>query len=127
LRLLLDTHILLWTVLGDERLPSRAAALIREADLLYFSAVTIWEVAIKSGRRQSDFSLDPCLLRRRLLTTGYVELGVTGLHAAAAARLPDLHKDPFDRLLAAQAMEEELVLVTADVKLAGYPGRIARV
>ncbi len=128
MRLLLDTHILLWAALEDERLPSRAAAMIQDgANTLHFSAVTIWEVAIKSSRRREDFRLDPLLLRRRLLANDYAEVSVTGEHAAAVARLPPLHKDPFDRLLAAQASEEGMLLVTADATLASYPGPIQRV
>ena len=125
MRLLLDTHILLWAVLEDERLSPRAAAMIQEAaNTLHFSAVTIWEVAIKTSRRRTDFRLDPLLLRRQLLDNDYAELSVTGQHAAAVARLPDLHKDPFDRLLVAQASEEGMLLVTADATLASYPGPI---
>ena len=128
MRLLLDTRILLWAVLEDERLPPRAAAMIQDpANTLHFSAVTIWEVAIKTSRRRADFRLDPLLLRRQLLDNDYAELSVSGEHAAAVARLPDLHKDPFDRLLAAQASEEGMLLVTADAKLASYPGPIQRV
>ena len=128
MRLLLDTHILLWAVLEDERLPPRAAAMIQDgANTLHFSAVTIWEVAIKTSRRRADFLLDPVLLRRQLLDNDYAELNVTGLHAAAVARLPDLHKDPFHRLLVAQASEEGMLLVTADATLASYPGPIQRV
>ena len=97
------------------------------ANTLHFSAVTIWEVAIKTSRRRADFRLDPLLLRRQLLDNDYAELSVTGEHAAAVARLPDLHKDPFDRLLAAQASEEGMLLVTADAKLASNPGPIPRV
>ncbi len=128
MRLLLDTHILLWAVLEDQRLPPRAAAMIKDgSNTLHFSAVTIWEVAIKTSRRRADFRLDPLLLRRQLLDNDYAELSVTGEHAAAVARLPDLHKDPFDRLLAAQASEEGMLLVTADATLASYPGPIQRV
>ena len=128
MRLLLDTHILLWAVLEDERLPPRAAAMIQDgANTLHFSAVTIWEVAIKTSRRRTDFRLDPLHLRRQLLDNDYAELSVTGEHAAAVARLPNLHKDPFDRLLAAQALEEDMLLVTADATLASYPGPIQRV
>ena len=97
------------------------------ANTLHFSAVTILEVAIKTSRRRAYFRLDPLLLRRQLLDNDYAEVSVTGQHAAAVARLPDLHKDPFDRLLAAQASEEGMLLVTADAMLASYPGPIQRV
>ena len=89
-----------------------------------FSAASIWEVAIKNGLGRADFSVDPRVLRRGLLEHGYVELPVTGAHAAAVDVLPDIHRDPFDRLLIAQAHAEGLTLLTADRVIGRYPGPI---
>ena len=128
MKLLLDTHLLLWATLNNERLPSRAAAMIQDVgNTPHFSAVAIWEIAIKSSLKRESFRLEPLSLRRQLLEADYVELTVTGKHAAAVARLPNLHKDPFDRLLVAQALEEDMLLLTSDAKLATYPGPIQRV
>ena len=85
---------------------------------------SLWEVAIKSGLGRADFSVDPSLLRRGLLENGYTELTVTGAHAVAVHGLPPIHKDPFDRLLAAQALIEGVTLVTMDEAVGRYPGPI---
>jgi PIN domain nuclease of toxin-antitoxin system len=129
-RLLLDTHLLLWAAEGDANrsMPKDAATLIDDdGNTLLFSAASIWEVAIKSALGREDFRTDPRMLRRGLLDNGYVELTVTSEHAAAVAALPPLHKDPFDRLLAAQAGVEGLILLTADGNLAAYGGMVQRV
>ncbi len=131
MKLLLDTHLLLWAANPDGgsagAMPSAAAALIDdEQNLLHFSAASIWEVAIKSARGRADFAVDPHLLRRGLLDNDYVEIVVTSEHAAAVSSLPPIHKDPFDRLLAAQASVEGLTLLTLDAELARYPGPIRK-
>ncbi|MFC3025697.1 MULTISPECIES: type II toxin-antitoxin system VapC family toxin [Roseomonadaceae] len=118
---LLDTHILLWAAGLPERLPDGARALIEDPrNLLAFSAASVWEVAIKAGLGRADFVVDPRRLRRGLLDAGYREIAVTSEHAAALTRLPPLHKDPFDRMLVAQAQTEGAVLVTADPLVARY-------
>ncbi|MGU3663455.1 type II toxin-antitoxin system VapC family toxin [Methylobacterium sp. A49B] len=122
---LLDTHILLWAAAGSDRLPGAARALIQEPmNTLVFSAASLWEIAIKSGLGRADFRVDVRLLRDGLLSHGYVELAVTGVHAATVATLPAIHRDPFDRLLIAQAMVEGLELVTADSIVARYGATI---
>ncbi|MCS6997312.1 MAG: type II toxin-antitoxin system VapC family toxin [Casimicrobiaceae bacterium] len=127
MRVLLDTHILLWAAAGSRRLPDGARALIENpANTLVFSAASLWEVAIKARLGRPDFRCDPRLLRRGLIDNGYEELPVTSLHAAATADLPDLHRDPFDRLLIAQSRTEGILLVTADVRLGEY-GSVVRV
>jgi PIN domain nuclease of toxin-antitoxin system len=96
----------------------------------FFSAATIWEVAIKTARGLAVFQVNAARLRTGLLRNGYAEIAeipVTGAHAVAVAGLPMLHKDPFDRLLWAQANMEGLVLVTANKTLASYPGSIVQV
>ncbi len=128
MRLLLDTHILLWAARNDRRLSPRAEAMISDpANALHFSVASIWEVAIKTSRTRPDFEVDPRRLRRTLLEVGYSELAVTGEQAERVALLPAIHKDPFDRLLMAQAWVEDLLLLTADAALASYPGPIQRV
>jgi PIN domain nuclease of toxin-antitoxin system len=127
-KLLLDTHLLLWAASEPHRLTPPARALLSDpGNLLAFSAASLWEVAIKAGLGRADFRADAALLRRGLLDNGYEELPVTGAHAVAVAALPSLHRDPFDRMLVAQALTEGLLLVTADPMVAGYPGPIRRV
>jgi PIN domain nuclease of toxin-antitoxin system len=125
MKFLLDTHLLIWTAARSARL-SAAARQILEApeNTLLFSAASIWEVAIKRGLNRADFTVEPSVLRRGLLDNGYTELPITGAHAAAVIPLPVLHKDPFDRLLLAQALVEGFVLLTADAALAGYGGPV---
>ncbi len=132
MKLLLDTQLLLWAagsdVAGVGGLTAEAAALIDDpANELWFSAASIWEVAIKNGLGRPDFRADPHLLRRGLLDNGYVDLPITGEHAAAVADLPAHHKDPFDRILVAQAAIEGVTLLTADPLVAAYPGPIRKV
>jgi PIN domain nuclease of toxin-antitoxin system len=94
------------------------------AHQLVFSAASLWEIAIKNGLGRSDFRADPALLRRGLLDNGYIELAITGRHAVAVAGLPPLHKDPFDRMLIAQAIADGLLLLTVDHGIAPYSGPI---
>lgn len=125
MRLLLDTHMLIWAASQPQRLSPAARNLLEapENDLL-FSVVSIWEISIKASLGRDDFRLDAALLRRGLLDNGYVELSITGAHAIAISALPPIHKDPFDRMLVAQAMTENLLLLTADSRLSQYPGSI---
>lgn len=125
MKLLLDTHLLLWAADSLERVPVGARALM--ADLgneLLFSVVSIWEVAIKSGLNRPDFQVDARLLRRGLIDNGYVELPISGEHAVEVDTLPLIHGDPFDRLLIAQATVEGFVLLTNDVTLERYQGPV---
>ena len=121
MRLLLDTHLLLWAAVEPELLSRAAQQLIDDSENeLLFSSVSLWEVAIKQGRQRADFTVDARLLRRNLLNSDYEELPVTGEHAIAVADLPALHKDPFDRLLVAQSLVEGITLLTADRQVARY-------
>ncbi len=128
MRLLLDTHLLLWAA-GEPRKLSKAARRLLEAadNILVFSAASLWEIAIKQSLGRDDFRADARLLRRGLLDNGYEELAITGAHAVAIATLPPLHKDPFDRILLAQAQVEGFTLLTADDRLAQYPGAVQKV
>ena len=125
MKLLLDTHVLLWAAGTPRRLPRAARALLEdEANELMFSAASLWEVAIKQQLGREDFPADARLLRRGLLDNGYAELPVTSAHAVALDLLPPLHKDPFDRMLIAQALVEGILLLTAYASLARYLGPI---
>lgn len=128
MKLLLDTHLLLWAAGMPERLTEEARALLEapENELL-FSAASLWEIAIKHGLERPDFKVDARLLRRGLLDNGYSELVIGSAHAVAIDSLPAIHKDPFDRLLVAQAMVEGITLLTADALVAQYPGPIRKV
>jgi PIN domain nuclease of toxin-antitoxin system len=128
MKLLLDTHLLLWAAGQPDRLSATAMKLIDSPmNELLFSAASIWEVAIKRGLGRSDFQADPRLLRRGLLDNGYHELPVLSDHVVALDSLPPIHKDPFDRLLVAQATVEGITLLTADAVVAKYPGPVRRV
>lgn len=128
MKLLLDTQILLWAAGQPERLSAAARKLLNDArNELLFSAASLWEVAIKNSLGREDFRVEPRLLRRGLLDNGYIELPVTSQHAVSIDGLPPLHKDPFDRLLLAQALGEGITLVTADAQLAEYPGPVRKV
>ncbi|GBQ43370.1 PIN domain nuclease [Komagataeibacter saccharivorans] len=128
MKLLLDTHLLLWAAGKPDRLSVRARSLIEDPDNdLMFSAASLWEVTIKAGLGRADFQIDPHLLRRGLIENGYEELPVTGQHALAVGQLPDVHRDPFDRILVAQATVEGLLLLTHDPLVQAYPGPIEAV
>jgi PIN domain nuclease of toxin-antitoxin system len=127
-KLLLDTHLLLWAAEEPGRLSPAARKLMNDAgNELMFSAASFWEIAVKRGLGRSDFQADPRLLRRGLLDNGYSELLIGSDHALAIDGLPLLHKDPFDRILIAQAMVEGITLLTADPLVAQYSGPIRRV
>ena len=125
MNLLLDTQLLLWAAGEPSRLSTLARMLIENPDnALFFSAASLWEIAIKRGLGRPDFQVDPRLLRRGLLDNGYSELAVSSEHAVAIESLPLIHKDPFDRILIAQAMVEGIILLTADSVVAQYPGPV---
>ena len=118
MRYLLDTHILLWWLAADSRLSAGALSTITEPrNRIFISAATVWEIGIKSqlGKLKIEESI-PLLL----LSEGFEELSITGLHAQEAANLPGHHKDPFDRMLIAQARLERLTLISTDNNIADY-------
>lgn len=128
MKLLLDTHLLLWAAAGAAELPARAGALIEDpACTPLFSVASLLEIVIKRGLDRDDFQVDPNVLRRNLLDVGYVELPITSAHALAVEQLPSIHRDPFDRLLVAQAISEGITLFTHDPTVARYPGPIRHV
>ncbi len=128
MKLLLDTHLLLWTAAEPSKVPKKARSLILDDDNdLFFSAASIWEIAIKSQLVREDFDVDPHLLRRGLIDNGYLELAINAEHALAVLALPPLHRDPFDRMLVAQATVEGFVLLTSDERVGNYPGPVRKV
>lgn len=128
MKLLLDTHLLLWAAGHPGHLSATARRLLEDpTNEPVFSAASLWEVAIKRSLGREDFQVDPRLLRRGLLDNGYTELPVSSEHAVAVDGLPAHHKNPFDRLLVAQAQVEGIILLTADPLVAQYPGPIQRV
>jgi PIN domain nuclease of toxin-antitoxin system len=128
MKLLLDTHLLIWSAWTPRRISSAARSLISSTDNeLIFSAASLWEIAIKQALEKDDFEVDARVLRRGLLDNGYGELPVNGEHAVAIRALPLIHKDPFDRILIAQATIEGITLLTADPIVARYPGPIKKV
>ena len=120
MKLLLDTHLLIWATVATRQLSVRARELIADpGNDLFFSAVGICEIAIKQGLKRPDFIPDARRLRRTLLDNDYSELALTSDHALAIERLPPIHKDPFDRILIAQATHEGITLLTSDILLPG--------
>lgn len=124
MKLLLDTHLLLWAAAGTGLSPAASEMIDDPASELFFSPASIWEIAIKSALGRPDFDLDAGVFRRALLESGYEEMAITGAHAAAVTALPDLHRDPFDRILVAQAIVEGVTLLSADRAVLVYPGPI---
>ena len=128
MKLLLDTQLLLWAAGEPKRLSAAARKLLNDPrNELSFSAASLWEIAIKCTLGRQDFRVEPRLLRRGLLDNGYLELPVTSQHAVGIDGLPPLHKDPFDRLLLAQALNEGITLLTSDAQLVQYGGPVHKV
>ncbi|MGH8296322.1 MAG: type II toxin-antitoxin system VapC family toxin [Steroidobacteraceae bacterium] len=117
MRVLLDTHLLLWALASPRRLSSKARQRIESSEV-FASAASIWEISIKSalGKLQAN----PAEVLSGVQPAGFEHLHITGEHTAEVANLPHLHKDPFDRLLVAQALLEKMILLTDDDTLGGY-------
>ncbi len=125
MKILIDTHILLWAAASPERIPDEGRKKIEdEANELYFSAASLWEISTKNGLGRPDFHVNASLLRRSLVDNGYRELPVSGIHALAVENLPPIHKGPFDRMLIAQSATEGLLLMTADGVIAKFPAPV---
>jgi PIN domain nuclease of toxin-antitoxin system len=121
MRILLDTHLLLWAMAASRKLPRAVKSqLLDPGTEVYYSAASVWEIAIKRGLRRAQFRIDVDALLNALRESGFLELPVTAMHAAGVARLPPIHKDPFDRLLVAQSMAEPMTLLTNDKLVAEY-------
>jgi PIN domain nuclease of toxin-antitoxin system len=121
MKLLLDTHILLWAAGQPEKLPkSTLNMLLDNRNTLFFSAANIWEIVIKKGIGRDDFKVDPERMRKMLVLNDYKELAITTEHVLRESALPPLHKDPFDRILIAQARSEGMLLMTVDASVIAY-------
>ena len=128
MRFLLDTHFILWLPIGGRGISRTAHSLLKDpANEFVFSVASMWEIALKRARYQGEFAYDPREIRRQMLENGFEELTIRGSHVIAVDSLALIHKDPFDRLLIAQAIVEELTLLTVDAIVARYPGPIRRV
>jgi len=118
---LLDTHVLLWALDAPQRLPRDIAVQIESPETtVYFSAASIWEIAIKTALGKVDFKYSPEEIAQAARATGFADLPVSAAHAAKVAQLPPHHRDPFDRLLVAQALLMPAQLLTADSALVPY-------
>jgi PIN domain nuclease of toxin-antitoxin system len=123
MKILLDTHVLIWN--AAEELPRRFAEyLYNEENELCYSLVSIWEVVIKTSRSKEGFNIDADKLRRGLLFNGFTEISIRPEHILGVGSLPPLHKDPFDRLLLAQSLCEDMPLLTTDSALAKYNANV---
>ena len=119
--ILLDTHVLLWAAYTPARLSAAVQGMLLDPNnTLCFSVVSLWEVTIKRGLDRPDFQIDAGVLRQGLLANGYVERAIEGRHALHVGSLPNIHRDPFDRMLVAQAAVDAMILVTADKLVASY-------
>jgi PIN domain nuclease of toxin-antitoxin system len=128
LRFLLDTHFVVWVPVNDDRISRQARTILNDpANQFVFSVSSIWEIAIKRGLQRRDFLFDPREIRRQLIENGYEELTLQSRHVVAVDSMASIHKDPFDRILIAQAMVEGITLLTADPAIAQYPGPIRKV
>jgi PIN domain nuclease of toxin-antitoxin system len=128
MKLLLDTHLLVWAAGPSPHLPQAARRLIEDPENeLLFSVASVLEIAIKSAVGRGNFRVDARAFRRNLLNNDYHELDIRGEHALAIAGLPSLHRDPFDRMLIAQSIVDGITLLTADRRVAQYPAPVRRV
>jgi PIN domain nuclease of toxin-antitoxin system len=118
MKLLIDTHVYLWWLQDSPKLSEKARTQIQDANEVYVSSASIWEATIKTSIGKLSVDIDQ--LVAEISRSGFQELPITAAHAATVARLPDIHKDPFDRILIAQAMSEPLRFLTADAILSGY-------
>lgn len=125
---LVDTHLLVWLSMVSSKLSLQAREILEDPqNTIYFSAISILEVAIKQQLGKPDFDADAHVLRRALHEFGFRELVVNSTHAAQVSALPLIHRDPFDRLLVAQAIIEGFTLLTVDREIARYPGPILKI
>ena len=121
MKILLDTNILLWIAGSPEKIPENILNQIQDTqNTLFFSAASIWEIAIKHALGKPDFSFDPLTIYQALVENNYTELSITSSHATAIQHLQKIHKDPFDRMLIAQAIAENMLLMTADRTIVKY-------
>jgi PIN domain nuclease of toxin-antitoxin system len=125
MRILLDTHIYIWALAGDRRLKKHARKLILDAETVFVSVASLWEAAIKVSLGKLDADVE--LLASNIEPSGFLELPIRARHAVQTRLLPLIHRDPFDRMLVAQAICEPLRLVTVDADLARYTNLVIKV
>lgn len=125
MRILLDTHVLLWAVGNSDRLTVAARKWLEDSNNeVFFSAASLWEIALKAALGREDFRIDPAQVLEVMPETGFSELPVNAQHAVEVSRLPMIHKDPFDRLLVAQSKVEPMLLLTNDERLVSYSDNV---
>lgn len=125
MKILADTHVLAWFAEDADELTAEMRAIIEDDEnTLFFSSASIWELTIKKALKRADFPLQPRTMHQALLDNGFEELAVTAIHALMVETLPPIHKDPFDRILIAQATSEGMLLLTSDTTIARYDGPI---
>ncbi|OHV83761.1 type II toxin-antitoxin system VapC family toxin [Rhizobium sp. LCM 4573] len=125
MKVLLDSHLLVWLVGASYRLPLDAREIIENPDHeIFFSSASIWELSIKYSSGKIGLELPPRMLYRVLIESDFQELAVTATHALEVELLQPIHKDPFDRILVAQSMSEGMLLLTSDETIAQYNGPI---
>lgn len=118
MRVLLDTRIALWLFAGDERIAKIQPLILSDETDVFVSTVSLWELAIKISNGKIDINLS--VFRQTIIDSGFSELPMMGAHTEALLSLAPLHKDPFDRMLVAQAVSEPMILITADELLSPY-------
>ncbi|MDE1159873.1 MAG: type II toxin-antitoxin system VapC family toxin [Neorhizobium sp.] len=122
---MLDSHMLVWLVGASDRLPAKARIAIENpSNLIFFSSASIWELQIKHSTGRARLALPPVILHQVLVSNQFHEVPVTSQHGLRTAALPPIHRDPFDRILIAQAMAEDMLLLTSDQMVGRYPGPI---
>lgn len=124
---LLDTHVLLWTLIDPNKVPQAMRQVIEDTEnRVWFSAASIWEIAIKHSLGRADFPVEPAIIWKAARETGLEELAVTAEHSVGVDTLPWLHRDPFDRLLVAQARSAGMNLLSLDAHVTAYFARSRR-
>ena len=125
MKFLVDTHLLIWAATDPDKLSATAKSYIaEESNQLFFSSASIWETSIKAGLGKSNFTLNPSLFYKSLLKNHYIEIKVSSLHATGVSKLPQIHRDPFDRLFISTARWENMTLLTNDDRLSSYGSNV---
>ncbi len=127
MRILLDTHVLLWCLQGSKKLPAQAIDIVQRADDVYASVASLWEIAIKHSLGKLVLNVEFTVLEKVIVDSGYVLLAIEASHTVQLVELPHIHRDPFDRMLVAQSIAEPLRLVTSDPQVASYGSNVIRV
>lgn len=120
MRLLLDTHIVIWTLQDNDKLNQKSRKTIEQAEIVYVSVASLWEIAIKSALGKLKFNLQPDELREAIINSGFEILAIQAEHIEPLYNLPNHHRDPFDRILMAQSLSEPLCLMTHDQQFSEY-------